>query len=104
MQLHAEEDRRLDRPTARCYTSMCRNRVSMFLTLSPGGVMQRARDLFAILLLFSAPVAAIAQTTPAVPVSSTATVENGVTVKLEYTLKDDTGTVIDSNKGQEPLS
>ncbi len=66
--------------------------------------MQRARDLLAILLLFSAPVAAIAQTTPAVPASSTATVENGVTVKLEYTLKDDTGTVIDSNKGKEPLS
>jgi len=68
--------------------------------------MKRARDLVAVLLLFSAPVAAIAQTTPATPAapaSSTATVENGVTVKLEYTLKDDTGTVIDTNKGQEPL-
>src|SRR5262249_18368369 len=58
----------------------------------------------ALLLLFVAPVAALAQTPPATPASSTATVENGVTVKLEYTLKDDTGTVIDTNKGQEPLS
>src|SRR5262245_44412443 len=77
----------------------------MFLSyLSPGGVMQRARDLLALLLLLVAPVAAIAQTTPAAPASATAAVENGMTVKLEYTLKDDTGTVIDTNKGQEPLS
>jgi len=31
-------------------------------------------------------------------------VEKGSTVLLEYTVKDDAGTVIDSNKGQAPLS
>jgi FKBP-type peptidyl-prolyl cis-trans isomerase SlyD len=65
--------------------------------------MSRARELLAVLLLLSAPVVANAQGTPAAS-PSPATVENGSTVKLEYTLKDDTGTVIDSNKGQEPLS
>ena len=66
--------------------------------------MSRARDLLAVLLFFSVPVAAFAQGTPAAPPASAATVENGYTVKLEYTLKDDAGTVIDTNKGQEPLS
>ena len=69
--------------------------------------MNRARDLLAALLLLSAPVAANAQGTPAAVPSaapSATTVENGSTVKLEYTLKDDAGTVLDSNKGQEPLS
>ena len=69
--------------------------------------MNRARDLLAALLLLSAPVAANAQATPAAVPSaapSATTVENGSTVKLEYTLKDDAGTVLDSNKGQEPLS
>jgi len=65
--------------------------------------MSRARDLLAVLLLLSAPVVANAQGTPAAA-ASPATVENGATVKLEYTLKDDAGTVLDSNKGQEPLS
>src|SRR5262249_2097031 len=73
------------------------------LNFQPGGVMNRARDLLAALLLLSAPVAANAQGTPAVAPSAAA-VENGSTVKLEYTLKDDAGTVLDSNKGQEPLS
>lgn len=31
-------------------------------------------------------------------------IENGATVQLEYTLKDDAGTVLDSNKGRPPLS
>ena len=65
--------------------------------------MSRAREFVAVLLLLSAPVAAIAQSTPAAP-ASPAAIEKGSTVKLEYTLKDDTGTVIDTNKGQEPLS
>ncbi len=30
-------------------------------------------------------------------------IENGFTVQLEYTLKDDAGTVLDSNKGGDPL-
>ena len=65
--------------------------------------MSRARDLLAVLLLLSAPVVARAQGTPAATPSAP-TVETGSTVKLEYTLKDDAGTVLDSNKGQEPLS
>ena len=65
--------------------------------------MSRARDLLAVLLLLSAPVVANAQGTSAAA-PSTAAIENGSTVKLEYTLKDDTVTVLDSNKGQEPLS
>ncbi len=31
-------------------------------------------------------------------------IENGAKVQLEYTLKDDGGKVLDSNKGQEPLT
>jgi FKBP-type peptidyl-prolyl cis-trans isomerase SlyD len=31
-------------------------------------------------------------------------IESGSTVQLEYTLKDDTGKVLDSNKGQAPLT
>jgi FKBP-type peptidyl-prolyl cis-trans isomerase SlyD len=57
----------------------------------------------AVMLLLSIPVSAVAQTTPATP-SSAPAVENGSTVKLEYTLKDDAGIVLDSNKGQDPLT
>lgn len=32
------------------------------------------------------------------------TIENGSTVHLEYTLKDEAGTVLDSNKGRPPLT
>jgi FKBP-type peptidyl-prolyl cis-trans isomerase 2 len=39
-----------------------------------------------------------------VPSSTGAAVEKGSTVKLEYTLKDDAGVVLDSNKGQDPLT
>ena len=31
-------------------------------------------------------------------------IENGFTVRLEYTLTDDAGKVLDSNKGQDPLT
>jgi len=34
----------------------------------------------------------------------TPAIENGSTVQLEYTLKDDAGAVLDSNHGQEPLT
>jgi FKBP-type peptidyl-prolyl cis-trans isomerase SlyD len=48
-------------------------------------------------------VSALAQgQPPAAP--NTPAIENGSSVRLEYTLKDDAGTVLDSNKGQEPLS
>ncbi len=65
--------------------------------------MSRARQLLAVMLLLSVPIAAVAQAPSAAP-PSPATVEKGSTVKLEYTLKDDAGTVLDSNKGQEPLT
>src|SRR5262245_57024001 len=43
---------------------------------------------------------------PSAPGASSAApaIEQGSTVKLEYTLKDDAGVVIDSNKGQAPLT
>jgi FKBP-type peptidyl-prolyl cis-trans isomerase SlyD len=66
--------------------------------------MSPARFFLAvILLLVSVPVCAVAQTTPAAP-SSAVAVEKGSTVKLEYTLKDDAGIVLDSNKGQAALT
>src|SRR5262249_1461110 len=50
------------------------------------------------------PLAPAAQSTaPAVP-STAPAIEQGSTVKLEFTLKDDAGVVIDSNKGQAPLT
>jgi FKBP-type peptidyl-prolyl cis-trans isomerase 2 len=37
------------------------------------------------------------------PAATAATIETGATVDLEYTLKDEAGAVIDSNKGKDPL-
>jgi FKBP-type peptidyl-prolyl cis-trans isomerase SlyD len=57
--------------------------------------------LVAALLLWGAPSAA-----PAQPASGSAppTIEQGSTVQLEYTLKDEAGTVLDTNKGAAPLT
>jgi len=67
--------------------------------------MSPARAFLALVLLFSAPLVAVAQTTPAAPAAPpAAAVETGSTVKLEYTLKDDAGIVLDTNKGQPPLT
>ncbi len=65
--------------------------------------MIRARQLLAAALLLSAPMAAVAQTQPAQAPAAPA-IEKGSTVQLEYTLKDDAGTVLDTNKGQAPLT
>lgn len=87
--------------------------------------MVRALALLATLTL-SAPVIAAAQTpstpapaAPGTPAPSTpppaaapapspaapnSSIENGSTVQLEFTLSDDRGNVLDSNKGQEPLT
>jgi len=65
--------------------------------------MRPARVLVAVVLLLWTPLVAVAQTTPAAPASPLA-VEKGSTVKIEYTLKDDAGIVLDSNKGQDPLT
>jgi len=88
--------------------------------------MTRARQILIAMLVLWAPVIASAQTsppsattptappqaapappsapTPAVATPNGAAIETGSTVELEYTLKDDTGTVLDSNKGQAPLT
>ncbi len=59
--------------------------------------------LLAAVLLFSAPLAAAAQTPP-VQAPTVPAIEKGSTVQLEYTVKDDAGTVLDSNKGHSPLT
>lgn len=53
----------------------------------------------ALLLLVAAP--ALAQTRPTE--APTAPIEKGSSVQIEYTLKDDAGAVLDSNKGGSPL-
>ena len=63
--------------------------------------MIRAHHLLAAALLLSAPMAVAAQTVPA---PTAPAIEKGSTVQLEYTLKDDAGAVLDTNKGQAPLT
>jgi FKBP-type peptidyl-prolyl cis-trans isomerase SlyD len=53
--------------------------------------------LSAVLLLASP---ALAQT----PAASDAAIQNGSSVSLEYTLKDDSGQVLESNRGKAPLT
>lgn len=82
--------------------------------------MVRALAVLVVLTL-SVPMTAAAQTPsappPAAPASAQAppaqaqpapaaapAIENGSMVQLEYTLSDDAGKVIDSNKGQQPLT
>ena len=60
--------------------------------------MTRTVKLAAALVALTAS-ATFAQT----PAASTGAVQNGSTVSLEYTLKDDGGQVLDSNKGGDPL-
>ena len=57
--------------------------------------------LFAAFLWWGATSAVHAQTAqaPAAP-----TIEHGSTVRIEYTLKDDTGAVLDTNKGGSPIT
>src|SRR5262245_35559420 len=74
--------------------------------------MVRASVFLAVLMLSVAtavaqtpPAPAPASPAPASPAPASAlTIEEGSMVQLEYTLSDDAGTVIDSNKGQPPLS
>jgi FKBP-type peptidyl-prolyl cis-trans isomerase 2 len=64
--------------------------------------MIRVHHLAAALILL-APMATAAQAPPAQTVVTPA-IEKGSTVQLEYTLKDDAGAVLDTNKGQAPLT
>jgi FKBP-type peptidyl-prolyl cis-trans isomerase 2 len=95
--------------------------------------MIRVRLLFLVALIVGAPLGAAAQTPPGQPAASpqapqaeaapgaaqipppagapaavgapaSVAIEQGSTVKLEYTLSDDAGTVFDSNKGKPPLT
>jgi FKBP-type peptidyl-prolyl cis-trans isomerase SlyD len=72
--------------------------------------MTRARQLLAVVLVVFAPLVATAQTQPAptpgaaAPDAAPPAIEAGSTVRLEYTLKDDAGTLLDSNKGRAPLT
>ena len=87
--------------------------------------MSRALALFVALLCCPAvaaaqtpspaPAAPIAPPGPATPpapqavpptpqASPSATIEDGATVQLEYTLSDDAGKLLDTNRGQEPLT
>jgi len=94
--------------------------------------MIRADHVLAVLLLLSSPLSAIAQTppapatpeqtqsapgpapapaapapatpAPATPTTGAPAIEDGSTVQLEYTLSDDAGAVIDTNKGGAPLT
>jgi FKBP-type peptidyl-prolyl cis-trans isomerase SlyD len=72
--------------------------------------MIRASILLAVLTLSVATAVAQTPPAPATPAqaapgpASALIIEDGSMVQLEYTLSDDAGTVIDSNKGQPPLS
>lgn len=65
--------------------------------------MTRAFQALAAALLLAAPLAAAAQT-QAAPPTGAASIEKGSTVQLEYTLRDEQGAVVESNKGQAPLT
>jgi FKBP-type peptidyl-prolyl cis-trans isomerase SlyD len=41
---------------------------------------------------------------PEKPMAAPPAIENGSTVHIEYTLKEDSGKVLDTNKGQQPLT
>jgi len=62
-----------------------------------------ARHLLAAALVLSTPMATAPQTPPAQAPAAPA-IEKGSTVHLEYTLKDDAGALLDTNKGQAPLT
>jgi FKBP-type peptidyl-prolyl cis-trans isomerase SlyD len=66
-------------------------------------VCVRFRLLFALGLSLSMPMSAVAQT-PSAPAPTSPPIQSGASVRLEYTIKDDAGMVLDSNKGQTPLS
>jgi FKBP-type peptidyl-prolyl cis-trans isomerase SlyD len=64
--------------------------------------MRTAQPLcFAVLLWWGTMTAAGAQT---VPPPASPGIEHGSIVRIEYTLKDDTGAVLDTNKGGSPIT
>jgi FKBP-type peptidyl-prolyl cis-trans isomerase SlyD len=63
--------------------------------------MIRIVKLAVVIAALTAFAAAAAQTPPS---ASGPAIENGAKVELEYTLSDDAGKVLESNKGAKPLS
>jgi FKBP-type peptidyl-prolyl cis-trans isomerase SlyD len=63
--------------------------------------MSRIAQGLAVLLFLAVPLAAAAQTPPA---AAAPAIEKGSKVQLEFTLKDDAGKVLESNKGGAPLN
>lgn len=69
--------------------------------------MNRKVLLIAAMLLLATPAMARAQAPVAPPPQSSTpnvAIERGSMVKIEYTLTDDGGALLDTNKGQEPLT
>ncbi len=75
----------------------------MKLKSHPLGISFAAVSVIAVLVV-SAAVAESPQHMPGKTKTSTPAIQKGSTVKLEYTLTDDKGEVLDSNKGKEPLT
>ena len=65
--------------------------------------MTRIGKLAAVLVALLASTA-FAQTPATSPGTVTGTVQNGSNVSIEYTLKDEGGQVLDTNKGKNPLT
>jgi FKBP-type peptidyl-prolyl cis-trans isomerase SlyD len=63
--------------------------------------MSRITKCFAAVLVLTVPLTAAAQTKSA---SAAPAIEKGSKVQLEFTLKDEAGAVLESNKGQPPLN
>ena len=63
--------------------------------------MSRITKCFAAILVLTVPLTAAAQTQTA---TTAPVIEKGSKVQLEYTLKDEAGAVLESNKGQPALS
>jgi FKBP-type peptidyl-prolyl cis-trans isomerase SlyD len=63
--------------------------------------MKRLAQGLAVVLVLAGPLLAAAQTPPA---AAAAAIEKGSKVQLEFTLTDDAGKVLESNKGAAPLS
>ncbi len=71
--------------------------------------MKRTVLLVAATLLLATPTMAraqapVAQAAPAPSSTPNLAIERGSTVKIEYTLTDDGGALLDTNKGREPLT
>jgi FKBP-type peptidyl-prolyl cis-trans isomerase SlyD len=65
--------------------------------------MLRVNHLLAVAAIIAAPALAAAQTPPS-PAPAPAAIEEGSTVQLEYTLSEDNGPILDTNKGKAPLT